>query len=77
MKDLRVDYPVATDSDHAISNVLTKQGFGLWSRCKGRNGFVLRDGSDEAKRASGTKQVVESASGKGPIAGYTVVYERG
>lgn len=38
---------------------------------------MFRDVSDEVARASGTKQVVESAGGKGAIAGYTVVYERG
>ena len=61
----------------SVSGVLTKQGFGLWSREAGPNGFVLRDVSDDVARAIGTKRVVESASGSGAIAGYTVLYERG
>ena len=61
----------------SVSGVLTKQGFGLWSREPGHNGFVLRDVSGDVARAIGTKPVVESASGRGAIAGYTVVYERG
>ncbi|HVE48524.1 MAG TPA: hypothetical protein VNG69_02765 [Casimicrobiaceae bacterium] len=61
----------------SVSGVLTKQGFGLWSRDPGRNGFVLRDVSDEVARTMVTRPVVDSASGSGVIAGYTVVYERG
>ena len=61
----------------SVSGVLTKQGFGLWSREKGRNGFVLRDVSDEVARAIETVPIVESASGRATIAGYTVLYERG
>jgi acetyl-CoA C-acetyltransferase len=60
-----------------VSGVLTKQGFGLWSREPGRNGFVLRDVSGDVARAIGTRRVFESASGRGAIAGYTVLYERG
>jgi acetyl-CoA C-acetyltransferase len=61
----------------SVSGVLTKQGFGLWSREPGRNGFALRDVSDDVARAVQTKPIVESASGAGAIAGYTVIYERG
>lgn len=61
----------------SVSGVLTKQGFGLWSREKGRNGFVLRDVSDEVARASETVSIVDAAGGRGTIAGYTVLYERG
>jgi len=57
--------------------VLTKQGFGLWSRAASRNGFAFRDVSGEVARKAATKDVVESASGVGRIAGYTVVHERG
>jgi acetyl-CoA C-acetyltransferase len=60
----------------SVSGVLTKQGFGLWTREPSRHGFVLRDVSEEVARAIATKQVVDSASGMGAIAGYTVVYER-
>lgn len=61
----------------SVSGVLTKQGFGLWSREPGPNGFVLRDVSDEVARRVDTKRVLESATGSGTIAGYTVLYERG
>ena len=61
----------------SVSGVLTKQGFGVWSREPGRNGFALRDVSDDVARAVRTKPIVESASGAGGIAGYTVIYERG
>lgn len=61
----------------SVSGVLTKQGFGLWSREPGPNGCVLRDVSDDVARSIGTKRVLESAAGSGTIAGYTVLYERG
>ena len=61
----------------SVSGVLTKQGFGLWSREPGRDGFVLRDVSNDVARAMRAKPVVELASGSGAIAGYTVLYERG
>jgi acetyl-CoA C-acetyltransferase len=61
----------------SVSGVLTKQGFGLWSRESGGNGFVLRDVSGEVARAIETVPIVESASGNATIAGYTVLHERG
>lgn len=61
----------------SVSGVLTKQGFGVWSRAPAGSGFALRDVSDEVERATGTRRVVEPASGVGTIAGYTVAYERG
>jgi len=41
------------------------------------DGFVLRDVSEDVARKVGVKHVAESATGRGSIAGYTVVYERG
>ena len=61
----------------SVSGVLTKQAFGIWSRAPSRNGFVLRDVSEDVARKVGVKHVAESATGRGSIAGYTVVYERG
>ena len=61
----------------SVSGVLTKQGFGLWSREPGRNGFVLRDVSGDVARAIKTVPIVDSAAGSATIAGYTVLYERG
>jgi acetyl-CoA C-acetyltransferase len=61
----------------SVSGVLTKQGFGLWSRESGRNGFVLRDVSDDVARATDTRPIVESAVGSATVAGYTVVRARG
>jgi acetyl-CoA C-acetyltransferase len=61
----------------SVSGVLTKQGFGLWSREPSRSGFEFRDVSDDVARTVPAKDVVESATGIASIAGYTVVYERG
>ena len=61
----------------SVSGVLTKQGFGLWSREPGPNGFVLRDVSNDVARAIKSLPVVEAATGSGAIAVYTVLYERG
>ena len=61
----------------SVSGVLTKQGFGLWSREPQRGGFVLRDVSDDVARTMRTKRIVEAASGSGVVAGYTVLHERG
>jgi acetyl-CoA C-acetyltransferase len=60
----------------SVSGVLTKQGFGLWSRSPAPDRFVLRDVTDEVARAVASKHVVDSAVGSGTIAGYTVLYER-
>jgi acetyl-CoA C-acetyltransferase len=61
----------------SVSGVLTKQGFGVWSREPGPAGFVLRDVSDEVARVTATVPIVDAASGSARIAGYTVLYERG
>jgi acetyl-CoA C-acetyltransferase len=61
----------------SVSGVLTKQGFGLWSRDPARNGFVLRDVSDDVARAIRILPVLEAPTGNAAIAGYTVLYERG
>lgn len=61
----------------SVSGVLTKQGFGLWSRAPGLNGFVLKDVTGDVARATKTVPVVDAASGSGTIAGYTVLHERG
>jgi len=61
----------------SVSGVLTKQGFGVWSREPARHGFALRDVSGDVARAVRTVPIVEVAAGRGTIAGYTVLYERG
>ncbi|MCC6197585.1 MAG: acetyl-CoA acetyltransferase [Burkholderiales bacterium] len=61
----------------SVSGVLTKQAFGVWSREPARNGFVLRDVSEDVNRATKTVPIVELATGDAAIAGYTVLYERG
>jgi acetyl-CoA C-acetyltransferase len=61
----------------SVSGVLTKQGIGLWSREPARDGFALRDVTDEVAHAVPVKRVVESATGSATIAGYTVLHERG
>jgi acetyl-CoA C-acetyltransferase len=60
----------------SVSGVLTKQGFGLWSREPPRASFTVRDVSDEVARASETAPIVDDATGGATIAGYTVLYER-
>jgi acetyl-CoA C-acetyltransferase len=61
----------------SVSGVLTKQAFGLWSRAPARDGFVLRDVSEEVARVTGTVPIVDAAAGGATIAGYTVLHERG
>lgn len=57
-----------------VSGVLTKQGFGIWSRDPG-HGFIHQDLSDKVAGALQTRPVVERYSGPGRVVGYTVLYE--
>jgi acetyl-CoA C-acetyltransferase len=61
----------------SVSGVLTKQGFGLWSRDRPRTQYAWRDVSGEVARVSGTRPVLDAATGTGVVAGCTVVHERG
>lgn len=61
----------------SVSGVLTKQGFGLWSRMPGQVPFAWRDVSHDVGRASPVKPIVDAATGDATIAGCTVLHERG
>ena len=58
----------------AVSGILTKQGFGIWSREPGP--FVFADVTEATMRETHTVAVAEAFHGRAVIAGYTVVYER-
>ncbi len=60
----------------SVSGMLTKQGFGLWSRDPPPRGFVWQDLTKEAARAQRTADVLDHYSGPATMAGYTVLYAR-
>lgn len=60
----------------SVSGVLTKQGFGVWSREAAPAGFASRDVSDAVARRQDLRHVVDSAAGSATIAAYTVLHER-
>jgi acetyl-CoA C-acetyltransferase len=57
-----------------VSGVLTKQGFGLWSREPGP-GFLQQDFSEEVARELATLPVIEEHQGPARVAGCTVLPE--
>jgi len=59
----------------SVSGVLTKQGFGLWGREPGRNGFVHADVTDAVARAARTREIVDRYQGDATVARYTIFYE--
>lgn len=59
----------------SVSGVLTKQGFGLWGREPGRNGFVHADVTDAVARAVRIREIVEGHIGDAIVAGYTILHE--
>lgn len=61
----------------SVSGVLTKQGFGLWSKRPPHGGFQFADVTNEVSRAVSTRDVIMDAAGAGRIAGYTALFERG
>jgi acetyl-CoA C-acetyltransferase len=60
----------------SVSGMLTKQGFGLWSREPAAQGFSWSDHSAEVAQVQRTVDVVESFSGTATMAGCTVMYAR-
>jgi acetyl-CoA C-acetyltransferase len=60
-----------------VSGILTKQGFGLWSVAPAPRGFVHADLTGVVARELQTRTVLETFSGEGTIAGYTVLHGRG
>jgi acetyl-CoA C-acetyltransferase len=61
----------------SVSGVLTKQGFGLWSREPGPRAFAWADLTGQVAQRIRTKPVVEAYEGDGVVAGYTVLHDRG
>lgn len=61
----------------SVSGYLTKQGFGVWSRSPGPDGFVFTDVSDEVARAVVPRRVVAPPDGPARICGCTVMYGDG
>ena len=60
----------------SVSGILTKQGFGLWSRQAPPGGFRFADVTDAVARVSPAKRVVADHTGIGRVAGYCVLYDR-
>ena len=60
----------------SVSGILTKQGFGLWSRQPGPGAFHHADVSREVAAAVTTRDVLEHYSGPAVVAGYTVLHGR-
>lgn len=60
----------------SVSGIVTKQGFGLWSRDVPGRAFVHRDVSDATAREVEVRDVIDGWSGTGRVAGVTVVYAR-
>jgi acetyl-CoA C-acetyltransferase len=61
----------------SVSGVLTKHGFGVWSRTRPREQFEAVDVTKAVEARTTPRDVVTGASGDASIAGYTVLYERG
>jgi acetyl-CoA C-acetyltransferase len=59
-----------------VSGVLTKQGFGLWSRAPASQAFVHADVSHEVARAVATVEVLDDYQGAAEVAAYTVLHGR-
>ena len=60
-----------------VSGVLTKQGFGIWSLDKPKNGFANIDTTEAVAQQFATLEVIEDYTGEASVAGYTVLHSRG
>jgi acetyl-CoA C-acetyltransferase len=69
------DAPGSLGMVNAVSGFLTKQGVSLWSSEAPPQAFEYSDVSSEVERDVALLEVVETSSGGGRIAGYTVHYE--
>jgi acetyl-CoA C-acetyltransferase len=58
----------------AVSGLLTKQAFALWSSTPGVDGWACADVTDQVRAQSELCELVADYSGAGVVAGYTVLY---
>lgn len=61
----------------SVSGLITKQGFGLWSKQAPKNPFAFIDVSDEVVAEEKPLNVIGSYHGEAVITGYTVTYHKG
>ena len=61
----------------SVSGILTKQGFGLWADAPSAEGFVAMDVSADTAQLQKAKEVVTAFHGRGAVAGYTVLHDKG
>ncbi len=61
----------------SVSGILTKQGFGLWGRQPPASGFKYSDVTADTARLADSKDVVDAFHGRGVVAGYTVLHDKG
>lgn len=61
----------------SVSGILTKHGFGIWADQPVNGAFAFRDVTTDTARLQKEKPVLESYSGRGVVAGYTVLHDKG
>ncbi len=61
----------------AVSGMLTKQGFGIFSALPPEKGFVFDDVTQQVAGKNVPVEVVEDFSGEANVASYTVLHEKG
>ena len=61
----------------SVSGILTKQGFGLWTSQPPARGFGFKDVTAQTAGVTETREVVDAFHGKGVVAGYTVLHDKG
>lgn len=58
-----------------VSGLLTKQACALWSATPGADGWAYADVTEQVREQSETCVLVSNFTGKGLVAGYTVLYQ--
>jgi acetyl-CoA C-acetyltransferase len=77
MAKLLRDDPGSKGLVTAVSGILTKQGFSVWSTDPGHSAFQYDDVSEQVAAVLETIPVDESASGPAIVRSYTILYEAG
>lgn len=75
MAQLLRQNPGETGLVTAVSGLLTKQACALWSATPGANGWACADVSERVRGESEVCELVANYSGKGSVAGYTVLFQ--